>query len=53
MGYKDLAVSDKQEKFCKLLRSLEIPYTEISYDHPLAIEYPCVQREAQFIAKQR
>ncbi|CCV02254.1 hypothetical protein IIV30_059R [Invertebrate iridescent virus 30] len=52
MGYKGKNLSTKQEKFCKLLRSLEILYNEIGYDHPLAIEYPCVQREAQLIPKQ-
>jgi hypothetical protein len=49
MGYKGRDQSDKQKNFCKLLRNLEIPYDEIGYDHPLAIEYPCVQREAQLI----
>jgi hypothetical protein len=49
MGYRGKDVSTKQEKFCKLLRSLEIPYDEIGYNHPLAIEYPCVQHEAQLI----
>ncbi|CCV01790.1 BRO-like gene [Invertebrate iridescent virus 22] len=49
MGYQGKNLSTKQEKFCKLLRSLEILYDEIGYNHPLAIEYPCVQREAQLI----
>jgi hypothetical protein len=49
MGYKGRKEADKQDKFCRLLRSLEIPYYEIGYDHPLAIEYPCVQKEAQLI----
>ena len=46
MGYKGRGVADKQGKFSKLLRSLEIEYQEIDCKHPLAIEYPCVQKES-------
>jgi hypothetical protein len=49
MGYKGRKEADKQKNFCKLLRNLEISSYEIGYDHPLAIEYPCVQKEAQLI----
>jgi hypothetical protein len=51
MGYKGRDVSDKQGRFCKVLRSLEIPYEEIGYKHFLALEYPCVQKEVQLITK--
>lgn len=51
MGYKGKNLSNKQEKFCKTLRSLDIPYDEIDYTHPLALEYPCVQREIQVMTK--
>ncbi|CCV01777.1 hypothetical protein IIV22_100L [Invertebrate iridescent virus 22] len=51
MGYKGRGSADKQGKFCKTLRSLDIPYDEIGYDHPLAIEYPCVQQEVKTIPK--
>ncbi|CCV01950.1 hypothetical protein IIV22A_106L [Invertebrate iridescent virus 22] len=51
MGYKGRGSADKQGKFCKTLRSLDIPYDEIGYDHPLAIEYPCVQQEIKTIPK--
>lgn len=47
MGYKGRGVADKQGKFSKLLRSLEIEYQEIDCKHPLAIEYPCVQKESE------
>ncbi|ADO00431.1 hypothetical protein WIV_gp088 [Wiseana iridescent virus] len=49
MGYKGRKEADKQGKFCKLLRSLEIEYEEIGFEHPLAIEYPCVQKEVKTI----
>ncbi|CCV02065.1 hypothetical protein IIV25_047L [Invertebrate iridovirus 25] len=52
MGYKGRGVADKQGKFSKLLRSLEIEYQEIGYQHPLAIEYPCIQKEIKLIPKQ-
>jgi hypothetical protein len=51
MGYKGRGLADKQGKFCKTLRSLEIPYDEIGYEHQLAIEYPCVQQEVKLIPK--
>jgi hypothetical protein len=35
----------------KLLESLKIEYEEIDYKHPLAIEYPCIQKEVQTIPK--
>jgi hypothetical protein len=44
--------SDKQERFSRILRSHDILYEEIGYQHPLAIEYPCVQKEAKLIPKQ-
>ncbi|ADO00441.1 hypothetical protein WIV_gp097 [Wiseana iridescent virus] len=47
MGYKGRKEADKQRKFSKLLRSLEIEYEEIGYQHPFAIEYPCVQKESK------
>ena len=52
MGFKGRDLSDKQERFSRVLRSHEIPYEEIGYNHPLAIEYPCVQREVKLIPKQ-
>ena len=52
MGYKGRSASDKQDKFCKTLRSFEIPHFEIGYKHKLAIEYPCVQQETRMIPKQ-
>jgi hypothetical protein len=51
MGYKGRDVSDKQERFTRLLESLNISYDEIDHKHPLAIEYPCVQKEIQTISK--
>lgn len=47
MGFKGRNLSDKQERFSRVLRSHEIPYDEICYKHPLALEYPCVQKEAE------
>lgn len=47
MGFKGRNLSDKQERFSRVLRSHEIPYDEIGYQHPLALEYPCVQKEAE------
>ncbi|AHL67634.1 hypothetical protein DH26_gp147 [Chloriridovirus anopheles1] len=52
MGFQGKDLSDKQEKFSRVLIRNNIPYTEIGYDHPLAIEYPCVQKEARLIPKQ-
>jgi hypothetical protein len=52
MGFQGKDASIKQFNFSKVLKSNEIPYEEIGYDHPLAIEYPCVQQEAQLIPKQ-
>jgi hypothetical protein len=49
MGFKGKDNSIKQFNFSKVLRSHEIPYEEIGYDLPLAIEYPCVQQEARLI----
>ena len=51
MGYKGRDLSDKQGRFSKALRSFEISYYEIGYNHPFATEYPCVQREVKSIAK--
>jgi hypothetical protein len=47
MGYKGL--SNKQEKFSRLLDSLKIEYI---CKHPLALEYSCVQKEVKLIPKQ-
>jgi hypothetical protein len=47
MGYKGRDQSDKQEHFSRLLESLKISYDEIDYKHPLAIEYPGVQKESK------
>jgi hypothetical protein len=52
LGYQGRNQSDKQERFCRLLDSLKIPYDKIDYNHPFAIESPCVQKEAQLIPKQ-
>jgi uncharacterized protein YchJ len=52
MGFKGRNSSDKQERFSRILRSHDILYEEIGYQHPLAIEYPCVQKEAKLIPKQ-
>jgi hypothetical protein len=49
MGFKGKDNSIKQFNFSKVLRSHEISYDEIGYDHPLTIEYPRVQREAQLM----
>jgi hypothetical protein len=49
MEYQGRKEADKQKNFCKLLRNLEIAYDEIDYNHPFAIESPCVQKEAQLI----
>ncbi|CCV02173.1 hypothetical protein IIV25_155R [Invertebrate iridovirus 25] len=47
MGFKGRGVSDKQERFSRVLRSHGIPYDEIDYQDPLALEYPCVQKESE------
>jgi hypothetical protein len=47
MGYKGRDQADKQEHFSRLLESLKISYDEIDYKHPLAIEYPGVQKESK------
>jgi hypothetical protein len=47
MGYKGRKEADKQEHFSRLLESLKISYDEIDYKHPLAIEYPGVQKESK------
>jgi hypothetical protein len=52
MGYKGRNVADKQDHFLRLIQSLKVPYKEIDYKHPLAIEYPCIQTEAKIIPKQ-
>jgi len=52
MGYKGRrGWADKQDKFLKTLRSLEIPYEEIDYIHPLVLEYPCVQKEIKMLSR--
>jgi hypothetical protein len=51
MGYKGKKEADKQLSFSRLLESLNIPYKEIDYKHPLAIEYPGIQKEIQTIPK--
>lgn len=52
MGFKGRNVSDKQERFSRVLRSHQILYEEIGYQHPLALEYPCIQKEIKLIPKQ-
>jgi hypothetical protein len=52
LGYQGRKTADKQKNFCKLLCNLGIPYDKIDYNHPFAIESPCVQKEAQLIPKQ-
>jgi flagellar biosynthesis GTPase FlhF len=52
MGYKGRDVADRQEHFLRFIESLKLPYFEIDYTHPLAIEYPSVQQEAKLIPKQ-
>jgi prophage antirepressor-like protein len=47
MGYKGRKEADKQNDFSKLLKSLKISHKEIDYKHPLAIEYPGVQKESK------
>ena len=49
MGYKGRKQADKQNDFIKLLDSLKIPYGEIDCTNPLAIEYPCVQNEIEYL----
>jgi gas vesicle protein len=51
LGYKGRKEADKQDHFLRLLDSLKVPYKEIDYKHPLAIEYPCVQEEVNLIPK--
>ncbi|CCV01755.1 hypothetical protein IIV22_078R [Invertebrate iridescent virus 22] len=52
MGFKGRNISDKQERFSRVLRSHQIPYQEIGHQHPFALEYPCIQREIKLIPKQ-
>lgn len=47
MGFQGRDLSDKQEKFSRVLKRNEIAYEEIGYTHPLVIEYPCVQVESE------
>ena len=47
MGYKGRKDADKQDHFLRFLESLKVPYQEIDYQHPLAIEYPCTQQESE------
>jgi hypothetical protein len=51
MGFQGRSISDKQEKFSRVLKRNEIQYDEIGYEHQLAIEYPCVQQEVKAIPK--
>ena len=44
-------ISDKQERFARMLKRNTIPYYEIDCNHPFALEYSCVQREIQTIPK--
>jgi hypothetical protein len=44
MGFKGRNSSDKQERFSRILRSRDILYEEIGYQHPLAIEYPVFKK---------
>ena len=53
MGYKGRKEADKQLSFTRFLESLKIKYEEIAYNHPLAIEYPCIQKEIQTVPKNR
>jgi len=46
-GYKGRYIADKQNDFSKLLQTLSIPYEEIDYQHPLALEYPGVNQESE------
>jgi prophage antirepressor-like protein len=52
MGFQGRDLSDKQEKFSRVLKRNEIQYVEIGCDDPLAIEYPSVQTEMKLIPKQ-
>ena len=47
MGFEGRDISDKQERFARMLKRNTIPYYEIDCNHPFALEYSCVQREAK------
>jgi len=47
MGYKGRKEADRQLSFYRFLESLNIPYNEIDYQHPLALEYPGVNQESE------
>src|SRR5574343_1256780 len=51
MGFEGRDISDKQERFARMLKRNTIPYYEIDCNHPFALEYSCVQREIQPIPK--
>ena len=51
MGFEGRDISDKQERFARMLKRNTIPYYEIDCNHPFALEYSCVQREIQTIPK--
>ena len=47
MGFEGRDISDKHLSFIKVLKRNNIPYYEIDCNHPFALEYSCVQREAK------
>ena len=47
LGYKGRKEADKQLSFYRYLESLNVPYEEIDYQHPLAIDYPLLNKEVQ------
>ena len=47
MGFEGRDISDKHLSFIKVLKRNTIPYYEIDCNHPFALEYSCVQREAK------
>src|SRR5574343_546417 len=47
MGFEGRDISDKQERFARMLKRNTIPYYEIDCNHPFVLEYSCVQREAK------
>ena len=44
MGFQGRKEADKQLSFSKVLKNHNISYEEIDCTHPIAIEYPCVQK---------
>ena len=50
-GLQRSRYSRQTRSFSQVYRSLNIPYNEIDYQHPLAIEYPSVAKEVELVPK--